>query len=147
MKDEDIVDLIHLGESEALDFLIHKYKRLVQSKSRSYFLIGADREDIFQEGMIGLFKGIRDYKKDRLNTFKSFADLCIKRQIITAIKTTTRQKHIPLNSYISLDKPLSFEESNRTLMDTVVEPKALDPEEIIIGKEESNILKLNCQNC
>nr|WP_229731579.1 RNA polymerase sporulation sigma factor SigH [Bacillus thermotolerans] len=127
---------MHKGDSDALDFLIHKYKNFVRAKARSYFLIGADREDIVQEGMIGLYKAIRDYKEDKLTTFKAFAELCITRQIITAIKTATRQKHIPLNSYISLDKPIYDEESDRTLMDVITEAKMLSPEELIISREQ-----------
>ncbi|MGQ0418627.1 RNA polymerase sporulation sigma factor SigH, partial [Bacillus sp. HC-Mk] len=99
-------------------------------------LVGADREDIVQEGMIGLFKAIRDYKEDKLSSFKAFAELCITRQIITAIKTATRQKHIPLNSYVSLDKPIYDEESDRTLLDVISEAKVTDPEEMIISQEE-----------
>lgn len=94
------------------------------------------REDIVQEGMIGLFKAIRDYKEDKLSSFKAFAELCITRQIITAIKTATRQKHIPLNSYVSLDKPIYDEESDRTLLDVISEAKVTDPEETIISQEE-----------
>ena len=93
-------------------------------------------EDIVQEGMIGLFKAIRDYKEDKLSSFKAFAELCITRQIITAIKTATRQKHIPLNSYVSLDKPIYDEESDRTLLDVISEAKVTDPEEMIISQEE-----------
>ncbi len=109
---------------------------MFSAKSRSYFLVGADREDIVQEGMIGLFKAIRDYKEDKLSSFKAFAELCITRQIITAIKTATRQKHIPLNSYVSLDKPIYDEESDRTLLDVISEAKVTDPEEMIISQEE-----------
>lgn len=136
MEDEQMVELVHLGDSEALDFLINKYKNFVRAKARSYFLIGADREDIVQEGMIGLYKAIRDFKEDKLTSFKAFAELCITRQIITAIKTATRQKHIPLNSYVSLDKPIYDEESDRTLMDVISGAKVMDPEELIINQEE-----------
>lgn len=136
MEDEQIVELVHKGNSEALDYLIHKFRQFVRVKARSYFLIGADREDIVQEGMIGLFKAIRDYKDDKSTSFKAFAELCITRQIITAIKTATRQKHIPLNSYISLDKPVFDEESDRTLMDMLTGSQSLNPEELIISKEE-----------
>ena len=97
--------------------------------------MGADREDIVQEGMIGLFKAIRDYKEDKLSSFKAFAELCITRQIITAIKTATRQ-NIFLNSYVSLDKPIYDEESDRTLLDVISEAKVTDPEEMIISQEE-----------
>lgn len=136
LEDEEIVELVHKGETEALDFLINKYKNFVRAKARSYFLIGADKEDIVQEGMIGLYKAIRDFKEDKLSSFKAFAELCITRQIITAIKTATRQKHIPLNSYVSLDKPIYDEESDRTLMDVISGAKVLDPEELIINREE-----------
>ncbi|WP_040365281.1 RNA polymerase sporulation sigma factor SigH [Bacillus coahuilensis] len=136
LEDEVVIDLIHNGNSDALDFLIHKYRNFVRAKARSYFLIGADREDIVQEGMIGLYKAIRDYKGDKLASFKAFAELCITRQIITAIKTATRQKHIPLNSYVSLDKPIYDEESDRTLMDIITPAKTLDPQELIVSREE-----------
>ncbi|WP_199738148.1 RNA polymerase sporulation sigma factor SigH [Falsibacillus albus] len=136
LEDEHLVDLVHQGDSEALDFLIQKYRNFVRAKARSYFLIGADKEDIVQEGMIGLYKAIRDYKEDKLTSFKAFAELCITRQIITAIKTATRQKHIPLNSYVSLDKPIYDEESDRTLMDVISGAKIMNPEELIINREE-----------
>ena len=110
------------GNTDALDFLITKYRSFVRLKARSYFLIGGDREDIIQEGMIGLYKAIRDFKEDRLSSFKAFAELCITRQIITAIKTATRQKHIPLNTSVSLDKPVFDEESDRTLLDVIAGP-------------------------
>lgn len=136
LEDEMIVERVRMGELGALEYLIHKYKNFVRAKARSYFLVGADREDIVQEGMIGLYKAIRDYKKDKLSSFRAFAELCITRQIITAIKTATRQKHIPLNSYVSLDKPIYDEESDRTLMDVISETKISDPEHLVISKEE-----------
>ena len=142
MDDELLVDRVHKGDSEALDYLIHKYRNFVRAKARTYFLIGADKEDIVQEGMIGLFKAIRDYREDKLTSFKAFAELCITRQIITAIKTATRQKHIPLNSYVSLDKPIYDEESDRTLMDVITGVKAMDPEELIINQEEFDYIEL-----
>ncbi|MCL6587732.1 MAG: RNA polymerase sporulation sigma factor SigH [Anoxybacillus sp.] len=136
LEDEELVERVHQGDSDALDFLIHKYQNFVRAKARSYFLVGADREDIVQEGMIGLYKAIRDFKEDKLTSFKAFAELCITRQMITAIKTATRQKHIPLNSYVSLDKPIYDEESDRTLMDVLSGAKPTDPEELIINREE-----------
>ncbi|MBS4179690.1 RNA polymerase sporulation sigma factor SigH [Lederbergia citrea] len=140
LEDEELIEMIHEGESEALDYLIKKYRNFVRAKARSYFLIGADREDIVQEGMIGLYKSIRDFQEDKRASFKAFAELCITRQIITAIKTATRQKHIPLNSYVSLDKPIYDEESDRTLMDVISGAKILDPEELLINREKlSNI--------
>ncbi|WP_250160326.1 RNA polymerase sporulation sigma factor SigH [Clostridiisalibacter paucivorans] len=136
MTDEEIVGDARGGDNEALEYLIRKYKNFVRAKARSYFLIGADKEDIIQEGMIGLYKAIRDYKDDKLASFRAFAELCITRQIITAIKTATRQKHIPLNSYVSLNKPIYDEESDRTLMDVLSGVKITDPEELLISQEE-----------
>ncbi|WP_435922626.1 RNA polymerase sporulation sigma factor SigH [Paenibacillus sp. DYY-L-2] len=136
LSDEDIVEAVRNGDSEALEYLINKYRSFVRAKARSYFLIGADREDIIQEGMIGLYKSIRDFRGDKLSSFKAFAELCITRQIITAIKTATRQKHIPLNSYVSLDKPIYDEDSDRTLLDVICGSRVCDPEELIINQEE-----------
>ena len=136
MSDEELVSLVHSGNTEALDYLITKYRHFVRMKARSYFLIGADKEDIIQEGMIGLYKAIRDFRSDKLSSFRAFAELCIIRQIITAIKTATRQKHIPLNSYVSLDKPIYDEESDRTLMDVLTGNGVDDPEELMINNEE-----------
>ena len=135
MTDEDVVSLAQNGDGDALVFLLNKYKNFVRSKARSYFLIGADHEDIVQEGMIGLYKSIRDFQPSRLASFRSFAELCVKRQIITAIKTATRQKHVPLNSYVSLNKPLYDEESDRTLLD-VIEGRVTNPEDLYISKED-----------
>ncbi|RBW67798.1 RNA polymerase sporulation sigma factor SigH [Bacillus taeanensis] len=142
MEDERLVERVHEGDSDALEYLINKYKNFVRAKARSYFLIGADREDIVQEGMIGLYKAIRDFKGDKLSSFKAFAELCITRQMITAIKTATRQKHIPLNSYVSLDKPIYDEESDRTLMDVICGPRVTDPEQLIINQEEFDDIEL-----
>ena len=141
LTDESLVEQVHLGNTEALDFLINKYRLFVKAKARSYFLIGGDKEDIMQEGMIGLYKAIRDFKGDKLASFRAFAELCITRQIITAIKTATRQKHIPLNSYVSLDKPIYDEESERTLMDVITSPISEDPEYLMINREEYSHLE------
>ena len=124
------------GDIIALVHIINKYKNFVKAKAKSYFLVGADKEDIIQEGMIGLYKAIRDFDGSKTNSFKCFAEICITRQIITAIKTATRQKHIPLNSYVSLNKPIYDEESDRTLMDIIAASIITDPEELIISKEE-----------
>lgn len=137
LADEEIVRMAQEGDGQALVFLLDKYKNFVRARARSYFLIGADHEDIVQEGMIGLYKAIRDYRTDRQTSFRAFAELCIKRQIITAIKTATRQKHVPLNSYVSLNKPLFDEESDRTLMD-VIEGRVTNPEDLFISQEEVN---------
>ncbi len=137
MSDEEIVlDAKESDNTIALDYLINKYRNFVRAKARSYFLIGADREDIIQEGMIGLYKAIRDFRTDKLSSFRAFAELCVTRQIITAIKTATRQKHIPLNSYVSLNKPIYDEDSDRTLLDVLSGSKISDPEELVISREE-----------
>ena len=136
MADEEIIQSAKDGDVNSLEYLINKYKSFVRAKARTYFLIGADREDIIQEGMIGLYKAIRDFRGDKLSSFRAFAELCITRQIITAIKTATRQKHIPLNSYVSLNKPIFDEESDRTLLDVISEESISDPEEMMINREE-----------
>lgn len=141
LSDEELVEQVHLGNTNALDYLITKYRLFVKVKARSYFLIGADKEDIIQEGMIGLYKAIRDFKGDKLASFRAFAELCITRQIITAIKTATRQKHIPLNSYVSLDKPIYDEDSERTLMDVITSPLSDNPEHLMINREEYSRLE------
>lgn len=137
LTDEEILLAIKDNNDElALEYLINKYRNFVRAKARSYFLIGADREDIIQEGMIGFYKAIRDFRNDKLSSFRAFAELCVTRQIITAIKTATRQKHIPLNSYVSLNKPIYDEDSDRTLMDVLSGGKISDPEELVISREE-----------
>lgn len=137
LTDEEVVFAVKAGEDRAAqDYLINKYRNFVRAKARSYFLIGADREDIIQEGMIGLYKAIRDFRNDKLSSFRAFAELCVTRQIITAIKTATRQKHIPLNSYISLNKPIYDEDSDRTLLDVLSGARVSDPEELVISREE-----------
>ena len=135
-SEEQIVEEAKKGNKRAQEFIISKYENFVKVKAKSYFLIGADKEDIIQEGMIGLYKAVRDFDASKTNSFKGFADICITRQIITAIKTATRQKHIPLNSYISLNKPVYDEESERTLLDIIATSIVTDPEELIISKEE-----------
>jgi RNA polymerase sporulation-specific sigma factor len=137
MTDEEVIaEIKDKCNDIALDYLINKYRNFVRAKARSYFLIGADREDIIQEGMIGLYKAIRDFRNDKLSSFRAFAELCVTRQIITAIKTATRQKHIPLNSYISLNKPIYDEDSDRTLLDVLSGAKVSNPEDLVISREE-----------
>lgn len=136
VEDEKVVERAAAGDKLAEEYLVHKYKNFVRARARSYFLIGADKEDIIQEGMIGLFKAIRDFRTDKQASFRAFAELCITRQIITAIKTATRQKHIPLNSYVSLNKPIYDEESDRTLLDVITGSRVTDPEELVISREE-----------
>ena len=141
MTEEEIVVEAKNGNSRAQEYVISKYESFVKVKSKSYFLIGADKEDIYQEGMIGLYKAIRDFNYEKSTTFRGFAELCITRQIITAIKTATRQKHIPLNTYVSLNKPVSEDDSERTLLDILSSMKISDPEELIIGKEEKKYIE------
>ena len=141
MTDEQVVRLAQGADNQALEYLLNKYKNFVRTKARSYFLIGADHEDIVQEGMIGLYKSIRDYREEKLSSFRAFAELCITRQIITAIKTATRQKHIPLNSYISLNKPIYEEDSDRTLLDVITEEGMSNPEEMIIDREDLSLIE------
>ena len=141
MADEQVVKLAQDADGAAQEYLLNKYKNFVRTKARSYFLIGADHEDIVQEGMIGLYKAIRDYKAEKLSSFRAFAELCVTRQIITAIKTATRQKHIPLNSYISLNKPIYEEDSDRTLLDVMTEEGMSNPEEMIIDREDLSLIE------
>ena len=141
LSDEEIVDIYQRENNHfATDYIVQRYKNFVRSKSRSYFLMGADKEDIIQEGMIGLYKATRDYNRDREVSFKSFAELCITRQIISAIKGASRQKHIPLNSYISLNKP-AYDDSERTLIEVLETEKNLDPEEVVINREQYALIK------
>ena len=138
MSDEELINSIRADDKKALEFLICKYKDLVNSKVNKYFIIGAEKEDIIQEGLIGLYKAIKDYKEDKQNSFKSFANLCIERQLITAIKSSNRQKHMPLNSYLSLNMP-AYEDSDgnadtevmEILDDNIIE----DPLDTITKKE------------
>ena len=137
MTDEEIILESQQHDNVlAQEYLLHKYRNFVRAKARSYFLIGAEREDIIQEGMIGLYKAIRDFRADKQASFRAFAELCVTRQIITAIKTATRQKHIPLNSYVSLNKPIYEEDSDRTLLDVISGVKVANPEDMIISREE-----------
>ena len=137
-SDEDIVEQARAGDEIALEHLLIRYKNFTRVKARSYFLVGADKEDIVQEGMIGLYKAIRDFQAERQSSFRAFAELCITRQIITAIKSATRQKHIPLNSYVSLNRPVSHEDGDqdRVLVDVLSTHTAADPVELVISSEE-----------
>lgn len=138
MSDEDVVCVAQKGDEEAVEYILEKYKALVKARVRIYFLMGADKEDLLQEGMIGLFKAIRDFSAEKQANFASFAELCATRQIATAIKTATRQKHMPLNNYISLNKPVYSDESDRTLWESVSYSAVSDPEEIVINEEDYN---------
>lgn len=136
MNDEEIVLLAKAGNERAANYLILKYRNIVRARTKTYYIVGADRDDIFQEGMIGLFKAIRDFKGNKSSSFKSFADICISRQIITAIKAATREKHRALNSYISFNKAIFSEETEKTLIDCIGNIESIsDPEELVIIKE------------
>jgi RNA polymerase sporulation-specific sigma factor len=137
LDDETLVDRARRGDEQALELLLTRYRHYARAKARSYFLAGADKEDIVQEGMIGLFKAIRDFQGEKKTAFRAFAELCITRQIITAIKTATRQKHMPLNSYVSLNKPSTHDDDDqRSLADTLPTPTTADPIELVISAEE-----------
>lgn len=141
-SDHELVKLIRDGHNFALDYLMNKYKILVERKAKSYYLIGGSKDDIIQEGMIGLFKAIRDYNPDREASFYSFADLCVTRQMISAVKASTRQKHIPLNSYVSLNKPAYEDDNDRVDMLSILPSnKIIDPEEVFIGEENLHIIE------
>ena len=137
LTDEQIVSLIKQGDEKALSYLLEKYKNLVNIKVGKYFIIGAEREDIVQEGMIGLFKAIKNFDAEKQNTFKSFANICIERQLITAIKSSNRQKHMPLNSYLSLNTAAydNNEEDSVELIDTFDSKTIEDPLETVMKKE------------
>ena len=141
LADEQIVELSAEGDKMATEYILAKYKNLVRSRARLYYMAGADKEDLVQEGMIGLFKAIRDFDPTKQASFRGFAEICIKRQIITAVKTAARQKHIPLNSYVSLSKPVYEDESDRTLVDMLAEREAVDPEEMFLRREKAEAME------
>jgi len=134
MSDEEVATMARDGNARAAEFLIARYRPLVEAKARAYFLMGADREDVIQEGMIGLYKAIRDYRRDRLTKFRPFAELCVTRQIITAVKSATRQKHVPLNGYVSLNRSTTCEGSDGSLMDVLPDQAARTPEESVLRR-------------
>lgn len=134
-SDEELIEQINNGNQDAIDVLIKRYKELVTMKVSRYFIVGAEKEDIFQEGMIGLYKAIKCFDKEKQKTFKSFANLCIERQLITAIKTSNRQKHQPLNSYISLNCNAYDEDEDTTMLDVFDSNLVEDPLDTITKKE------------
>lgn len=139
--DDNMVFRAKAGDEKSLNHILKKYRNFVRAKAKPFFIVGADKEDILQEGMIGLFKAIRDYDEEKTVSFRAFAELCVTRQIITAVKAATRQKHIPLNSYISLNKPMSEEDPDKTLMDMMKNSHISDPEQLIISKEEMKLIE------
>jgi RNA polymerase sigma-H factor len=142
-SDEQLVDRYRGGDRSAVESLLNRYRGFTRLKARSYFLAGADRDDIIQEGMIGLYKAIRDFDPGHETSFRSFAEVCITRQIITAVKTATRQKHTPLNTYVSLSKPLGdADDPDWALQDVIQGPQISDPAELVISGEEMQSMKL-----
>ncbi len=135
MSDEDLIEIIKSGDKNALEYLISKYKELVNMKVSKYFIIGAEKEDIVQEGLIGLFKAVKSYKSDKQNSFKTFANMCIERQLITAIKSSNRQKHMPLNSYLSLNTAAYEEDEDSSLLEVFNAHQMEDPLETITKQE------------
>ena len=141
-SDDELVAAARAGDDRALATLLDKYRGFARSKARSYFLVGADREDIIQEGMIGLYKAVRDYNPDLQTSFRAFAELCVTRQIITAIKTATRQKHGPLNNYVSFSRPvLTDDEGERCLGDMLPMLTVSDPADLVISAERIRALQ------
>jgi RNA polymerase sporulation-specific sigma factor len=140
MRDEEVVVYANKGYRGATEHLMAKYRHLVESKARSYFLVGADHEDVVQEGMIGLYKAIRDFRTDRLARFRAFAELCVTRQIITAVKTATRQKHGPLNAYVSLYYPAADSEGDGSLLDCIPDERVMDPATWLIERRDRRTL-------
>jgi len=131
LSDEDVVDRARMGDARAAETLFARYRSLIEKQARTYFVAGADHDDVVQEGMMGLWKAIRDFNSDRLPKFAPFAELCVTRQIITAVKTATRHKHGPLNGYVSLNRNLDDDGGN-TLLDFVADPRSVNPEDIMM---------------
>lgn len=141
--DEELILRLRDGESQVMDYICDKYKDLVRVKAKSMFILGGDNEDLIQEGMIGLFKAVRDYDSGRDASFHTFADLCISRQMYTAVQASKRQKHIPLNTYVSLygDTVLQEENGQRNLLESLVNQTELSPEELFLDKERVRYLE------
>ncbi|MBE7055039.1 MAG: RNA polymerase sporulation sigma factor SigH [Ruminococcaceae bacterium] len=137
-SDEKLAVLAQQGNDRALDYLLDKYRVFVRGKSLSYYIVGADRDDIVQEGMIGLFKAVRDFSLERSVSFKTFADVCVTRQIITAVKNANRRKHAPLNFYVSLNKPVSDGDNDSALGEILGRAEDMNPEEILINREKAD---------
>jgi RNA polymerase sporulation-specific sigma factor len=142
LSDEELVRRAQeTRDVEATEYLLYKYRNLVRAKVKSYFLVGAEREDLLQIGMIGLWEAITDFKADRHTSFACFAKVCIQRQMISAIKAATRQKQAPLNSSVSLEAPPSGDSEDRALSEVLTSKPEVDPETIVLGKEGERILQ------
>jgi RNA polymerase sporulation-specific sigma factor len=141
LNDQEIVQCAQMGEDSAAEFLLYKYRSLVRTKVRSYFLMGAEKEDLLQIGMIGLWQAVIDYRADKDISFLSFARICIERHVITAIKTATRQKQTPLNTSVSLEYPSEDSESEWNLAEVLVADDTVDPEELVLRREDTRRLQ------
>lgn len=141
LRDEEVVELSAEGDKAATEYILTKYKNFVRAQAKAYFIAGADRDDLMQEGMIGLFKAVRDFDPSKQASFRTFAELCVKRQIITAVKAAGRQKHMPLNAYVSLNKPLYAEEGERGLEEVLPQGEAADPESLFLRQEKARTLQ------
>jgi len=141
LSDAQVVELAQAGIEQGAEFLLYKYRNLVRNKVRSYFLVGAEREDLLQVGMIGLWQAVVDYRADKAISFPAFARICIQRHIITAIKTATRQKQIPLNTSLSLESPSDESSSEWTLSEILTSEETVDPEELVLKREDSQVLQ------
>ena len=147
LSDKELILKYRDGERDVMDYIINKYKDLVRSKARSMFILGADNDDLIQEGMVGLFKAIRDYDVGRDANFFTFAELCISRQIYTAVEASRRQKHIPLNNYVSLYKSTNeHDEDEKYLIDTLLLEGGMNPEDMLIDRENVDILEKQIEN-
>ncbi len=140
LSDEELVELSAGGDKRATEIIFSRYKNLVKNRAKAYYLAGADHDDIVQEGMIGLFKAIRDFDVTKQPLFRSFADLCIKRNMISAVKSSTRKKHSPLNSYISLSEPVFDDNEERTLEEMIIENNSSNPEDMFLQREKTELL-------
>lgn len=151
LTDEEIILRIRLQDDLAMDYLLEKYKHLIRQKARTLFLIGGDRDDLIQEGMIGLYKAIRDYEAQRDSRFFTFADMCVSRQMYTAIKASNRKKNMPLNTYVSIYAPIQGEnpegDEKATLADLMLEKKISNPEELVIDKENRSVIEYELVRC
>ncbi|NCC78546.1 MAG: RNA polymerase sporulation sigma factor SigH [Clostridia bacterium] len=146
LSDEEIVRLAQNGDKSASEFITAKYLPYVRNKSRAYFLVGGEVEDIMQEGLIGLYEAIKDFSDGRQASFRTFMDICVTRQIMTALKAASRQKHIPLNTYVSLNKPVYVEDTNKSYQDMLVTSKTDDPESLYIDGEKTEEISKEIRN-
>lgn len=143
LSDEELIKMVHLNDSEAENALLSRYKKIVRRRASSYYMAGADREDIIQEGMIGVFKAIRSFDLSRGISFRTFANLCMQRQMISAIKGASRMKHLPLNNSLSLNRPVSNDEADETLGEIIVDERNADPQSLIVMQESLKYVQEN----